>query len=285
MSRLGHIVSEQGRNLSRHLATSLGSLLSLTLLFLLFDLFWIAAVTSDKFYSDLISEIRLEAIVDEAYPDSTLAALEMSLGNVAGVAATQSISREAAREELARLVGIDLLVGYDTINPLPRSFVIQVDSAYLTAGACAVMEEEMLTIVGISDVHYSRRWLDKAESARSLVLQVGMVLGVLIVLTALISSANSIRLMTEVRAVGLSQMRLLGAGRLFLALPYLLESLLISIMAAIIGWAVILYFHDEISFTYFQLVLPQLSDVALFVCVCGLLGWISGYVGIRKLLK
>jgi len=48
MSRLGHIVSEQGRNLSRHLATSLGSLLSLTLLFLLFDLFWIAAATSDS---------------------------------------------------------------------------------------------------------------------------------------------------------------------------------------------------------------------------------------------
>ena len=285
MSRLGHIIAEQGRNMSRHLATSFGSLLSLTLLFLLFDMFWIAAATSDKFYSELISEIRLEAIVDEAYPDSMLVSLEMSLGNVPGVAARQSISREAARDELARLVGMDLLVGYDSINPLPRSFVIEVDSAFLTAGACAAMEEEMLTIHGISDVHYSRRWLEKAETARLLVLQVGMVLGVLIVLTALISSANSIRLMTEVRAVGLQQMRLLGAGRLFLALPYLLESLLISIMAAMIGWAVILYFHDEISFTHFQLVLPRLPDVALFVGVCGLLGWISGYVGIRKLLK
>jgi cell division transport system permease protein len=271
--------------MSRHLATSLGSLLSLTLLYLLFDMFWIAAVTSDKFYSDLISEIRMDAIVDEAYPDSTLAALEMSLGNVPGVVASQSVSREDARDELARLVGVDLLVGYDSINPLPRSFVIEVDSAFLTAGACAGMEEAMLTINGISEVHYSRRWLDKAESTRSLVLRVGMVLGVLIVLTALISSANNIRLMTEVRAVGLQQMRLLGAGRLFLALPYLFESLLVSILAAMIGWVAILYYQDEISFTYFQLVLPRLSDMAVFVGVCGLLGWISGYVGIRKLLK
>jgi len=285
MSRAGHIFAEQGRNLSRHLASSLGSFLSLTLMLLLFDLFWIAAGTSEKFYSDLISEIRIEAYIAENVPDSSLQAIQRSLRNVAGVAESRLITREAARAELTRLVGTDLLIGYDSTNPLPRSFVITVEPDYLTSEATAAIKSDLLSINGVASVDYSRGWLQKAEGARALVLQVGMILGGLILLTVLITSANSIRLMTEVRAVGLHQMRLLGAGRLFLAMPYLLESLIISVLAAVAGWVVILYFRNEVSFTGFELVLPRLSDIVLFVIASALLGFVSGYLGIRRLLK
>jgi len=43
MSRIAHILKELSRNLYRNPGTALGSFLSLTLLFLLFDLYWIAA--------------------------------------------------------------------------------------------------------------------------------------------------------------------------------------------------------------------------------------------------
>lgn len=285
MTRLGHILLELGRNLRRHPAISLGSLLSLTLLFLLFDLFWIAAGTSQHFYDNLVAGVRMEAFVAEEVSDSLLPDVQNELQRLDALDSVVLITREEARERLADLVGTDLLVGYDTANPLPRSFVLTIEPEYLTIAGTKEVEQQLQAMQPIQQVLYSRRWLAKAEKAHSLALQAGMVLGGLILLTALISSANNIRLMTRVRAVGLEQMRMLGAGRLFLAAPFLLESLIVSALAAAIGWGVIHYSLDEITFTRFEIVMPPFGDIGIYVGACALLGLISGYLGIRKLIK
>ena len=66
MTRLSHVLSELGRNLFRHPGTAVASVLSLMLLFLLFDFFWIATMTSDRCYRDLLSELRMELFLPEA---------------------------------------------------------------------------------------------------------------------------------------------------------------------------------------------------------------------------
>lgn len=285
MIRLAHILLELGRNLKRHPAISLGSLLSLTLLFLLFDLFWVAAGTSQQFYANLVAGVRMEAFVAEDVADSVLPDVQGELEQLEAVDSVILVTRQEARQRLAELVGTDLLVGYDSANPLPRSFVLTLKPNYLTIAATEELERQLKEIRPIQQVLYSRRWLAKAEKAHSLALQVGMVLGGLILLTALISSANNIRLMTQVRAVGLEQMRMLGAGRLFLAAPFLLESLLVSSLAAGIGWGVIQYSLERITFTRFDIIVPPAGDVGIYIGACALLGLVSGYLGIRKLIR
>lgn len=285
MTRLAHILSELGRNLRRHPAISLGSFLSLTLLFLLFDLFWIAAGTSQQFYDSLVAGVRMEAFVAEEVPDSALTDIQGELERIEGLDSVILITRKEARQRLTELVGTDLLVGYDSANPLPRSFVLTLKPDHLTTAATEEMERQLTEMQPIQQVLYSRRWLAKAEKAHSLAIQAGMVLGGLILLTALISSANNIRLMTRVRAVGLEQMRMLGAGRMFLAAPFLLESLLVSALASGVGWAVIHYSLGEVSFTRFDIVTPAPVEIGIYIGACAILGLISGYLGIRKLVR
>ncbi len=285
MTRLAHIVLELGRNLRRHPAISLGSLLSLTLLFLLFDLFWIAAGTSQQFYANLVAGVRMEAFVAENVPDSVLPDIQRELEGLDALDSVILITRDEARRRLAELVGTDLLVGYDSANPLPRSFVLTLEPDRLTTAATEEVEQQLKDMRPIQQVLYSRIWLAKAEKAHSLALQAGLILGGLILLTALISSANNIHLMTRVRAVGLEQMRILGAGRLFLAAPFLLESLIVSALAASTGWAVIHYSLNKITFTRFEIVVPPPGDVGIYIGACALLGLVSGYLGIRKLIK
>lgn len=285
MTRIAHIFKELFRNLYRNPGTVISSLLSLTLLFLLFDLFWVATGSSRLFYDNLLSDLEMELYVSEEFPDSMVTSLEFRVLQMEGVETIRYISRDSARSQLSELVGVDLLAGYDSTNPLPRSFLLTFEPQYLNSADMAAAETELKVLSGIDHVYYSRRWLEKAESTRAIILSSGMVLGILIILTALISSANNIRFMARSRGVGYHQMILLGAGKLFVALPTLADGFLLGGLSSAAGWLLIYYGRQKIAFTQFEIVLPTMEEIVLFCLAAAMLGVISGYLGIRKQLK
>lgn len=285
MIRIQHILKEFLRSVYRNPGTTLSAFLSMALLFLLFDLFWVAAGTSDKFYADLISDLQMEVFISESAPDSELGQIQQQLSLLGGVTAVDFISKARAREELTALVGMDLLVGYDTLNPLPRSYIISFAPEYLTIGALGAIEQKVAAIDGVSHVYYSKNWLEKAEKTKGIIWFVGMILGAVIFLAVLVSSANNMRLMTRARAVGFQQMRLQGAGGLFLTLPFMIEGLVIAGVSAMAGWLVVFYFKDKIDFTQIEIIFPSTNEILLFCALAGLLGGISAFLGIRRMLR
>jgi len=91
--------------------------------------------------------------------------------------------------------------------------------------------------------------------------------------------------MARAKAAGFQQMMLLGAGRLFVGFPFLLEGLLLAGLSAAIGWALIFYAAERIAFAQFEVIYPIMEDVVIFCLVVAFLGGLSGYVGIRRLLR
>lgn len=285
MTRLAHIFGEFGRNLYRYPFTALGSLLSLTLLFVLFDLYWIGAGTFDRMFTRLLSDVQMEVFVREEVEEPQIPELRAEIESIEGVAGIQYISKEAAREIMRGELGIDLLVGYDSLNPLPRSFVLDFEEAVLTSDGLIEIAHEIRAMPPVSDLYYNQEWLEKTEGTQSIILQLGMALGVLILVTAVISSLNNIRLMIRMRSEGLAQMRLLGASRLFLVAPMLLEGFIVGGLAATVGWIVLWYGKGQVSFSQFALVYPSPGEIAAFCISAGLLGVVSGYLGVRRMLK
>ncbi len=282
---LRYFLREIGRNLYRYPGTALGSVLSLTLIFLLFDLFWVASGTTDRMYQGLLTQVQMELFISDDIPDSVMAPLAGAITDIPGIKDARFVSRDDARLELERLVGTDLLAEYDTLNPLPRSFFLELDQSVKNLASMEMLDQNLRKIKGVTEVTYSRDWLAKVEETRSLVTRVGMILGVIILLTAVINSGNSIRLMTRARGGGYSQMLLLGAGRLFLALPLMLEGLLLCALSATLSWGIVYFASRKVAFSQFEIVLPPLGDILLFCIAAALLGFVSGYVGVRKLLR
>ena len=285
MSRINYILRELGRSLYRFPFTALGALLSLSLLYLLFDLYWIAAGTTEQLYTKLLSELRMEAFVVEQVLEPDIPQLQDSIANIEGVIGIEYISKNRAREVLQEILGTDLLIGYDSANPLPRSFVLEFESEALNSTDMASVCETLSARTDITEVSYSSQWLENTEQTRLIIRQVGLALGILILLTAIISSVNNIRLMTRARAVGFQQMRLLGAGRMFLAFPFLIEGMLISGLSAVVGWLAISYGRQQISLTQIEIVYPTFDEMAIFCGIAAVLGIVSGYMGVRRLLK
>lgn len=285
MTQAQFVFRESAKTLYRHPTIALGSVLSLTLIFLLFMIFWVAALSTDRFYTDMLRQVQMEVFVAESVTDSSLVRIATAVRSIDGVDSLRQVSKEEARQELARLVGLDLLVGYDTLNPLPRSMILTVKQPSLTVAEMMRIEQTISVIPGVEDILYSRDWLVKAEQTRSAISTVGFAIGLLILLTAVITSSNSIRLMTRARGFGFHQMMLLGAGRFFVAAPFLLEGFVIAGFSALFGWLAAWYGHTRVEFTQFPIVLPTANYILLFCFSAALLGAISGLLGIRKLLR
>ncbi len=285
MNRIGHVFKELFRNLYKNPGTSLSAILSMILLFLLFDIFWIAADTSDKFYENYLSDLKMEVFISEEYPDSSLGVIKDEIKKIDGVSSMTFISKETARKELTDLVGVDLLVGYDSSNPLPQSLILTFRPDVLNSADLSEIENRIMSQQGVSNVYYSKNWLAKAESTKNIIADIGLLLGGLILLTVLVSSANNMRLTAKTRASGFYQMRLLGAGKLLLAMPFIIEGVLLGALSAGIGWGMIYYWKDKIQFANFEIIFPTLEEIGFYCLAAGLLGLISGYVGIRRQLR
>ncbi|MDD3732299.1 MAG: permease-like cell division protein FtsX, partial [candidate division Zixibacteria bacterium] len=279
------ILRELARSLYRHPGTVVTSLLSTSLLILLFNLFWVVVGTSERFYKNLLSEMTMDVFLSEELPDSNLPALTGEIKAIRGVLSVLYISKDMARQDLASQVGTDLLVGYDSLNPRPRSYSLSFESEVLNLSEIAEIAGKIQTLPGVMEVSYSRAWLEKVENTKSIILEIGLVFGLIIFSSALISSANNIRLMTRTRVIGFQQMLLLGAGRMFISLPFFIEGFLIGGLSAVLSWLIIFYGYHRISFTQIEIVIPDMNQVYLFCLATALLGGISGYLGVRKLLK
>jgi cell division protein FtsX len=113
----------------------------------------------------------------------------------------------------------------------------------------------------------------------------GVVIGALIAVAALLNLANNIRLMSRTSAVGIRQARLMGAGKLFLSSPYIFEGFLIGGVAAVMGWVALWYFQQSIRIAELQPVFPVVKDIIWFCLLSAIIGGLSGLLGVRRLLK
>jgi len=281
MTRFGFIIRKFfGNLLSRPLA-ALGSILSLALLFLLFNLIWISSLTIHNYYDKIISDIEIEVFLDDAIPDSTVAIINDALETLDGIDTITYISREKAREQLDDLMGVDLLEGFET-NPLPRSFVISFQQDYLNTENLNRLSNDLKRMAGVTDIFYPSGWLSKAEYTKMITSEVLMLLGIVIAIAVVLNTIQFIILSARTRAEELVQLRLLGAGPIFLALPYILEGIFYTMVASVSGWVLLYYTADLYSFRDIELILPNVEEIIYFCQAASLIGMIGGYLGIRR---
>lgn len=283
MSRLGFVVRELGRTIRRNPGTVLSAIMSLTLLFVLFNMFWVASRTVDNLYQSVVSDLRMEVFVPDSTADSSVTLMGERIRSIDGVRSVSYVSRESAREELFQMVGVDLLAS-DTLNPLPRSFVLTFEHQYLTSGHLADIEAQLTALTGATQIQYGRKWLESTEQTRVVVRRVGLIIGFFILLATVISSTNNIRLMSRARAAGLQQMQLLGAGPWLIAMPFVLEGAILCGLGSALAWGALIYGRGQLDFIKIAISLPAVKDIIVFCLMTIVLGAISGYYGVRRLL-
>ena len=182
------------------------------------------------------ADLRLVAFMSagKAAAPSEIDALAARLRALPGVADLHYLAPAAAMERLRADLGDDagVLDGM-TANPLPSSFELVVaperrQPVELRALAAAVAE-----VPGISEVRFGEAWIEGYARIVRMVEWLGVGLGVFLVLVLGAIVAGTVRLSVHARSDEIQIQRLVGAGGLFVRLPFYLEGALQGGLAAL----------------------------------------------------
>ncbi|MEL6348835.1 MAG: ABC transporter permease [Myxococcota bacterium] len=146
---------------------------------------------------------------------------------------------------------------------------------------------------GFADIDYGREWVERFNAFLSLLSALGVVLGLLILVSAMFLVTNTVWLVVYSRRDELVIARLVGATRAFITTPFLVEGLVQGLMGwalALIGlWivhqAVVVRLQEalQLGITGDLDFLPPLSLGIL--AVCGVtLGVASAFIAVRRFL-
>jgi cell division transport system permease protein len=114
-------------------------------------------------------------------------------------------------------------------NPLSDRVVIKLTSPTNLVSTAAAVK----AIVGVKDVEYGSDFAQKVINAISSVRLFGIGLEVLLLLNSLFNILNTIRVAMYARRDEINVMRLIGATRGFIRLPYVLEGVGLGLLASL----------------------------------------------------
>ena len=193
-----------------------------------------ARTVSDYFKENL----QVSVLMKQDVTEEQALAYQSALADVPGVKATTFISREQGVEEMAKMLGRDFLDVFSTA-PVPVSIDVNLEAAYVSTDSLEVVREALSASPLVDEVVYQTSLV---EALNTNLKKIGLVLGVLILLLLFISFVligNMVRLNVFSRRFTIHTMQLVGATRGFIRAPFIGQSALQGLFAALVAIALL----------------------------------------------
>ncbi len=183
-------------------------------------------------------ELHLVAYVESGTAQGPLDALMQRVLAQPGVETVEYVSAEeaAVRFRRAQPERAALLDGLDA-SPLPPSLEIRLDAAHRGADGVRAVSSALARLDGVAELGGGNEWIEGYGQAVALIRGVGIAIGAVLALATLLIVGSTIRLSIYARRDELDILRLVGAGRSYVAAPFLLEGLIEGLAGGGLGLA------------------------------------------------
>ncbi|MBR5107425.1 MAG: permease-like cell division protein FtsX [Bacteroidales bacterium] len=185
--------------------------------------------------SDYFKEnLQVSVLMKQDVSEEQALAYQSSLAGIPGVKATTFISREQGIDEMAQMLGRDFLDVFSTA-PVPVSIDVNLEAAYVSPDSLEVVKKTLSSSPLVDEVVYQTSLV---EALNANLQKIGLVLGVLILLLLFISFVligNMVRLNVFSRRFTIHTMQLVGATRGFIRAPFIGQSALQGLFAALVA--------------------------------------------------
>jgi cell division transport system permease protein len=233
----------------------------------------------------LASGAAVMAVLGEEVSEQRGRELARELASRPQVERAAYVGRQQALERFRRR---GLLEGLRE-NPLPAAVELTLRPGAPAEGLTA----ELAGLAGVAEVVTSRPWLHRLDEAVEVLAEAAAALGLLLFAGVVFLVANTVRLAVYVRREALEIMDLVGASNGYLRRPFLVETALQALAAAVLAsgavWLLLHLFRRPASLplgldaaqllAFPPVVPPALAAVAL---AAGLLG---GWLGVARALR
>jgi cell division transport system permease protein len=273
-------------NIRQNMLVNILTIGTISLAILIVTLLLLVYINLERATDQWSERVQVTAYFDSELTPQELNALKTKIHSIQGTGKVVYVSKaEALQRFHNRLKGQDALLEGVTANILPSALEIQLDKENRSSDALKAYVAQLGKIQGITEIQYGDEWVKRFNNFMDFMRLVGILLGGFLVLAVVFIVANTIKLTIYSRKDELELLGLVGATRLFIKIPFLIEGILQgaigSALAIILTTCLYLGFlHNAGNFLSFSpaeanlvfLPLPHLAGVFLGGILLGFLG-------------
>ncbi|MDQ0269073.1 permease-like cell division protein FtsX [Cytobacillus purgationiresistens] len=285
---------ESFKSLARNGWMTFASASAVTVTLILVGVFFVIMMNLNQVATTIEEDVEIRVHIDVAAAEEDQENLKNEIEQLPQVA---SIDYSNKKDELSNLIDSlgdegEAFKLFEQDNPLNDVFVVKAKNPADTMGIAKQIEDMEYA----SKVKYGQGSVEKLFSVINLSRNVGLVLIIGLLFTAMFLISNTIKITIVSRSKEIEIMRLVGATNSFIRWPFFLEGLWLGILGAIIPVAAVStiyyyaydYLEPRLQGHFIQLleVSPFIYQVgALLIIMGALIGVWGSLMSVRKFLK
>ena len=253
---LGYLIGEGFGNVFKNKKSTGASLMIMCATMIIFGIFLILTENINHFVSKVESEQGIQVFINNDATQEQIEEIKEKIMALDGVSTADFISKEQALNQMKERFGDkkDLLAGYEENNIFPPSYVVTLTD--LTKSK--EVQDKILTFENIKKITSKDETVSTLISlANGIKIVTGVILILLIIISVFII-ANTIKLTVHARRKEISIMKYVGATNGFIRWPFIVEGMIIGVVASIISIAIV---GTGYSFLAEQMVNAQFMQV------------------------
>ena len=251
-SNLGYSLQEAGRHFVRNWTTSLGAVITIFLSLFIIGLFIVGSAMVNAVIGDVEQQVTITAFISDDAPDDEVEAFQEKIEGWDNIKNVTFKSKEDALESYRESSSkADATISaLDGENPLPRSFVIEMNEPSQVEGMADKIkeDEDFRQIVDDDDpsvddveadvdasVLYGQEEVGRMFQMIDYIRLAAVVLVALLTFVSFIFINNTIRLSITARRREIAIMRLVGASNGFIRGPFVTEGVVQALLGSLLA--------------------------------------------------
>jgi len=279
--RIQFFLGEVFTNFTRNAAMQLTAIGTVAVTIVMLGTFLYVRDTLATFGQGILKQIEIAVYLDDNATDAQTKTLTTALAADERIASARYVPRAEGLQEMRERLGSDFDTSLLTANPLPNAYRVSVrDADDVPAVAAAIAK-----LPAVAKVDYAADTVTKLLKAADVIGRVGLAMIGLLVLTAAIIIANTIRLTVFARRREIAIMQLVGATNMYIRMPFIAEGIIAGVFGATVAIGVLALAQAQIvpkiaatlQFVPFEVnELPLVGELLLVGAVVGLISsWFS----------
>ena len=239
MDKFLYLIAEGLKNVWRHKMTTFTAVFSLFLALYFVGLLATAGENTKSILQYLRSKYKIEVFFKQNIDSSSAKKISESILDIKGVRSSTVINKEDAVRIFKDQFGEDILgiLGY---NPLPVSAVVNLKRNSEEVLSATPIVNQIKKINGVEEVRYQGHLIKKIERTYARLMNVFPWVAMVFISVAVLVIYNTVKLSIYSRKELINSLKLIGATRLFIQMPFIFEGLIDGILATVVSFPLII---------------------------------------------
>ena len=285
--RVQFFLGEVFANFTRNAAMQLTAIGTVAVTIVMLGSFLYVRDTLTTFGQSILKQIEIAVYLDDNATDAQAKSLATTLATDSRIASARYVPRDQGLKEMRERLGRDFDTSLLTANPLPNAFRVAVHDAGDVPAVAAMVAK----LPHVAKVDYAADTVTKLLKAADVIGRIGLAMIALLVLTAAIIIANTIRLTVFARRREIAIMQLVGATNMYIRMPFIAEGVIAGVIGSLLAIAVLALAQMQIvpkietTLQFVPFHVDELRLVGELLLVGAVVGLISSWFSVGRYLR